>query len=267
MRGGPSPHGSVEQRACSAERTSGKARAGTSDCMAISASALRVEACIASSAPAPSWRGATSPAKGRKKPAGSLLVSMPADQHERSRIALLDLGEGLRDRRSRRRDCGRRRARCRRPAGASSTSGPDFSRCMRAGQSALTKSRLDCAGVERDAAPPQRRRRRARHSRSGARREASAAAGRAGRRRPGRRAARARRRPCSRAVAEQRRARRLRLELDHRERVLVLRRDDPGTPRFRMPAFSAAMPARSVAEEFRVVVADRGDHRGERRRR
>ena len=40
------------------------------------------------------------------------------DQDERPRVAVLDLGEGLGDDQRRRRDCGRRRARCRSRAGA-----------------------------------------------------------------------------------------------------------------------------------------------------
>ena len=184
------------------------------------------------------------PARRRAEEAGRILGGEhAADQHERSRIAILDLGEGLRDRRSRRRDCGRRRARCRRRPAPARPAAPDLSRCMRAGQSALTKPRLECAW--RRARTPARRS--VADGEPGivdlvARREASAAAGRAGRPRPGRRAARARRRPCSRC----RGGRAARPPPSPRARSSPARACPagatmPGTPRFRMPAFSAAI--------------------------
>ena len=143
-------------------------------------------------APAPSSRGGRGSAKGRKKPAGSLVVSMPAIRIERTRIAILDLREGLRDHRAGRRivpavepDVGAVRRELDERAGAQPL---HARRPVGGGEAGLDRRRRKL-----DAAPPGASRPRARHSRPGARRRAAAAAGRAGRLRPGRRAGRARR--------------------------------------------------------------------------
>ena len=177
-----------------------------------------------------------------------------ADQHERSRIAILDLGEGLRDRRSRRRDCGRRRARCRRPAGASST--------KRAGSQALHAG--GPVGIDESPASMA---------------PAASATPRPPQRRDGKagivdlvRAGKLRQRQVEEAVvvlvdeppalgeghvfgavAEERRARRLGLELDHRQRVLVLRADDAG---------SAALQDAGLLRRDAGEVGRRGSRRG-----
>ena len=206
--------------------TSAKGRAGTSASMAISASVSGSKpASLPGTGTVIAWR--TSPAKGRKKPAGSLVVSSAADEDRAG------AGRGPRSPRRparsprRRRDCGRRRARCRSPPAPASTSGagaqPLHARRPVGVRRARPRSR--CAGSVMPAA----RKRRDRE--------------------PGIlhlvRAGKPRQRQVEQAVlvlvdeppalgeghvfaavAEERRAGRLRLDLDHRQRVLVLRRDD-----------------------------------------
>ena len=111
---------------------------------------------------------------------------------------------------------------------------------------------------------------RGRRSPPDARREVLAAAGRAGRGRPGRPAARARRRPCipchgGRAA----RPRRFASTSIIASACSFCGATMPGAPRFRMPAFSAAMPARSVprnsAWSWLIEAIDRGERTARRR--
>ena len=210
------------------------------------------------------WRA--SPAKGRKKPAGSLRRAAC----RRSGRAGADRGPRSRRRPARspiagRRDCARRRARCRSPAAPASTSGPDFSRCMRAGQSALARPASIAAGGEPDAGAPERGDREAGIVHLMRAEQAAAAAGRAARPRPGRRAVRARRRPCS----PRRGGRAARRRPSPRASIIASAcsscgADDAGRAALQDAGLLRRDAGEVGAEELGVVVADRGDHRGER---
>ena len=67
------------------------------------------------------------------------------------------------------------------------------------------------------------------------------------------------------AVAEKRGAGGFRLELDHRQRMLVLRGDDARQAALQDAGFLRGDSGEVGAEELCMIMADRSDHRGERR--